>query len=157
MRWLGKRRQPRLPLVWVTDNVALSRAPRDDEWTDSPKPAYTSWSIFVPRAMTLRRLLPPAGLEYRRVPIEDFAPLPVQELAQVAEWIAEQIAAGRNVLVHCREGRGRSPMVACATLVKLGHPLPQAFEIVRRAQPAIALTDSQIESLETLASNLREG
>ncbi len=55
---------------------------------------------------------------YRRISVRDHDPLTITELDQSADFIHEQIQAGKNVYVHCRDGVGRSSMAVAAYLIK---------------------------------------
>jgi len=61
------------------------------------------------------------GLEFLAFPIPDRqAPASEAALAQMLERIDQRLAAGKNVLIHCRQGVGRSGLVAACLLVKRG-------------------------------------
>ncbi len=143
-------RQDKPDVVWITEDIAVWRAPEEHEW--GVLAAIGIGSVLDLRAETPDRseLVIPHGLTYRRVGIEEGEAVPPLMLQELAFWVVAEVQARKSVLIHCREGRGRSPMVACAALVQLGHPLPRAFDIVRRAQPLLSLSNSQIEALEKL-------
>lgn len=92
-----------------------------------------------------------AGFHYIRLPVvEGAAPSP-EVLAEVTAWIDHHISTRGPVLVHCREGRGRSAMVAVATLVRLGLPLTEAYSLLMRARPSAVLNTRQMHALEEFA------
>ncbi len=64
-----------------------------------------------------------SGIEWVTLPIPDFdvPPLNAATAAFVA-GIAERLRAGQQVVVHCRQGIGRSSLIAASTLVLLGSP-----------------------------------
>lgn len=72
----------------------------------------------------------------------------VQELAGIA---ATAVRDGRRVLVRCSGGLNRSGLVVASTLVQLGHDVPSAIDLVRRARGPWALTNPMfVRHLETL-------
>ena len=95
------------------------------------------------------------NLNYMRVPIVEGAAPSVDELYEVAGWVTGHIIENGPVLVYCREGRGRSAMVAVASLVKLGLPLPEAYSILMRARPTAVISSRQMRALEDFASSLQ--
>ena len=155
-RWLDKRRIPHLSLAWVTDDLAVSRAPRPEEW---PGLAAQGITLVVSLCMDDEYVAPgpdeTAGVKHESVPVEDHDVLPAAQLTELANRVADAVRAGDTVLIHCREGRGRSPMVACAVLVDLGYSLSQAFDLVRRARPSLVFSDVQTRALEVHAAQTR--
>jgi protein-tyrosine phosphatase len=91
------------------------------------------------------------GLRYLRLPLDEGSAPDIDQLRLVTSWILERISGDGPVLIHCREGRGRSAMVACATLVRLGIPVFDAYQTLRRARPDVALNDAQEEALRLFA------
>jgi protein-tyrosine phosphatase len=57
------------------------------------------------------------GIDYVRLRSPDRHLLSLEQLREGAEWIHTQRAAGKSVLVHCKGGRERSPMVVMAYLM----------------------------------------
>ncbi|KRB76596.1 hypothetical protein ASE01_15945 [Nocardioides sp. Root190] len=72
----------------------------------------------------------------------------VAELAGVA---AAAVRDGRSVLVRCSGGLNRSGLMVASTLVELGHDVPSAIDLVRRARGPWALTNPMfVRHLHTL-------
>lgn len=57
-------------------------------------------------------------ITYHKVPVLDVMTPTVEQLQESLDWLAEQQADGRTVLVHCAKGRGRSAIVVAAHLMK---------------------------------------
>ncbi|MGH3682467.1 MAG: protein-tyrosine phosphatase family protein [Natronosporangium sp.] len=78
-----------------------------------------------------------AGLELVRFPISD-CEVPEQSRAlavgRLVDRLAAELRAGRFVVTHCWAGIGRSSLLAGATLVRLGTPPEQAWELIRAAR-----------------------
>ncbi|HLU44330.1 MAG TPA: tyrosine protein phosphatase [Natronosporangium sp.] len=77
------------------------------------------------------------GLSLLRFPIPDVTAPPPEALPAVlalADRLADEIRSGRYVVTHCRAGIGRCSMLAGATLVRLGTPPDQAWELIRAAR-----------------------
>lgn len=75
------------------------------------------------------------GLEFSSFPIPDRrVPQSEAELGQALDKLNRQLSAGRNVLVHCRQGIGRSGLVAACLLVKNGMSPGAAVEAVSAAR-----------------------
>lgn len=78
------------------------------------------------------------------------------ELAAAAGQVAELVADGVGVLVHCHAGIGRTGTVIGAVLVSLGHPVADVagwLDAVQRARGARGWPESpwQLANLDVLA------
>ena len=94
------------------------------------------------------------GLQFRSFPIPDRGiPGSAAEALGFLSDLASELAAGRNVAVHCRQGVGRSGMVAAATLIACGSSPRDAAEIVGRARGVrVPETLDQLRWLEALSA-----
>lgn len=127
--------------------LALAARPRGGDWLPDD---LADWkragidgivSLLTPeedRDLQLndeRREAESQGLEFISFPIAD-RDVPVSEakLAQLLERIDERLSSGKNVLVHCRQGIGRSGLVAACLLVKRGMSPGAAVETVSQAR-----------------------
>jgi protein-tyrosine phosphatase len=61
------------------------------------------------------------GMEFTSLPIPDrHAPKSESKVAEVLERVSCSLSTGKNVLIHCRQGIGRSGLMAACLLVKKG-------------------------------------
>ncbi len=93
------------------------------------------------RAVTAR------GMTWIHLPIVDMS---VPDMAFEHAWrddagprLHALLAAGRDIVLHCRAGRGRTGMIAARLLVEAGTPPDAAIRIVRAARPGAIETASQ--------------
>jgi protein tyrosine phosphatase (PTP) superfamily phosphohydrolase (DUF442 family) len=149
-------RRKRLRLHWVTDGIAIARQPATDEWS-------TLRDEGIRCVVDLRAESPDNAAEveqhefcYLRVPITEGEAATTGELEMLTGWIDEHLRQHGPVLVHCREGRGRSPMVVLAGLVRSGIPLAEGYRLLRRAHPAVALNSDQEAALLRFAESRAE-
>jgi protein tyrosine phosphatase (PTP) superfamily phosphohydrolase (DUF442 family) len=160
LRLLPFWRRRRLRLHWITDDVAISREPVDEDWRSVREQGIR---CVVDLREEAGDNAPAVGLYelcYLRAPIREGGGASTDELRRTTAWIEEHLGEHGPVLVHCREGRGRSPMVVIAWLVRFGLPLREAYKITARGQPALALNIAQQEALVRFAeqqSSPREG
>jgi hypothetical protein len=60
------------------------------------------------------------GVNFTRVDVKDHTLMTPDQMDAAADAIKAQIESGKNILVHCRAGVGRSMMAAAAYLMKYG-------------------------------------
>jgi len=71
------------------------------------------------------------GIEFDSFPIPDRqVPRSEAEWGRVLDKITRTLSNGKNVVVHCRQGIGRSGMLAACLLVKQGMSPGAAVELV---------------------------
>jgi protein-tyrosine phosphatase len=75
------------------------------------------------------------GIQFLPFPITDRGvPSSREALSDLLTKLAEQLAAGKNIAVHCRQGIGRSALVALCLLVRSGIDLDAATQQVGAAR-----------------------
>ncbi len=78
-----------------------------------------------------------AGVEFVSFPIEEFSvPESLKQTRDLAARILEELRQGRTVIVQCRQGIGRSSLIAALVLVETGQSVDEAFAVIRRARRA---------------------
>ena len=124
-------------LYWLDESwpgkVALSARPRGGDWlpdeiADWQRNAIGTVVSLLERQeeedLDLQREAAEVrgkGLEFLSFPIPDRnVPRSEAMLAQMLENIDHELSKGKNVLIHCRQGVGRTGLVAACLLVKKG-------------------------------------
>lgn len=74
-----------------------------------------------------------AGMTFHAFPIPDRG-IPGTGFGQLVQTIVDDLRLGRMVGIHCRQGVGRSALVALAVLNELGQPIGDAIRIVSQAR-----------------------
>jgi protein-tyrosine phosphatase len=130
---------------WDRDLEADLRVLRDDYGTDtlvSVMEEHEYRGYGIPELFE-RDLI--GGIEVLRFAIED---MNVPKEAEATEYeslvrnAVDRMRQGKNVVVHCRGGLGRTGTVAACVLVALGrHAAEDAIETVRRARRGTIQTD----------------
>jgi len=88
---------------------------------------------------------------YLWLPTSDDYAIVDEDLQRGADFIREQLAAGRGVYIHCASGVGRAPLMTAAYLVTTGMTAEEAWATVRRGRPFIRPTPPQIQALAHFA------
>jgi protein tyrosine phosphatase (PTP) superfamily phosphohydrolase (DUF442 family) len=97
-----------------------------------------------------------ASERYLYLPAVDDTPPTLEQLRQGAAFIAEEIARGGGVYVHCGAGVGRAPTMAAAYLVSTGMTPDQAWARIRAVRPFIRIKPGQIAQIERFARDFRD-
>jgi protein-tyrosine phosphatase len=76
-----------------------------------------------------------AGLEFLGFPIPDFGtPNDALKFIQTSNDLVGLIRMGKSIAVHCRQGIGRSGLLAVSVLLGTGVPLEAAIDAVSQAR-----------------------
>jgi protein-tyrosine phosphatase len=76
-----------------------------------------------------------SGLDFRSFPIPDRGvPNSREAVMQLVDQIVEALHAGKSVALHCRQGIGRSAMIAAAALIADGQDVETAIRTVRKSR-----------------------
>jgi hypothetical protein len=74
-------------------------------------------------------------------------PVATEQLLALVERILAEVRGGNVVVIHCRDGVGRTGLVASACLVALGASVREALEVVRSVRPGAVASASQRQCL----------
>src|SRR5580700_7700888 len=88
-----------------------------------------------------------SGVQFISFPIPDRGvPLSTRDTLSLLSRIASALEEGRNVAVHCRQGVGRSGLIAASLLVRSGMAVEAAIRVVSAARgQSIPETDAQLQ------------
>ena len=87
-----------------------------------------------------------AGLGVAEFPIRDGSvPGSVEALVALVDRILGAAYAGQTVVIHCREGRGRTGLVAACCLAALGREAGEALAATRSVRAGAVETAEQAE------------
>ena len=97
------------------------------------------------------------GLEFLSFPIPDYSvPRSNEDLARLVAQLEGALESGKNVAVHCRQGIGRSSVVAASVLVTAGESADEAFRRIETARRRpVPDTAEQREWVERFAAATR--
>ena len=145
------RRRKQNRIYWITDDIAISAEPTNEDWPDLRIAGVRCVVDLREEAPDNAGVVGAAGLGYLRLPIVEGEAPTQDELRLATGWIDEHLSSDGPVLIHCREGRGRSATVAIASLVSMGMPLFEAFRLTLRVRPQTSINDAQQSALRTFA------
>jgi predicted protein tyrosine phosphatase len=97
----------------------------------------------------------PASVTVIRFPLAEYQAPSADALDSIGATVAQLLGEEAVVLVHCREGIQRGPLVVCAALLHLGWPLSDAARLVRARRPLAAMSEAQLEVLRAVATRVK--
>ncbi len=117
-------------------------------------PIIAGWGITAVINMRMEFDDRAAGIappRYLHLPVEDDAAPTLDQLQAGVQFIAEEVAAGGKVYIHCGAGVGRAATMAAAFLVSTGMSPAEAWERLRTVRPFIKPTSVQYAQVERFA------
>lgn len=138
-------------LYWIDTlfpgRLAISARPRGGDWLEEEIEGWRMAgvdavvSLLTPQEtedLELQReskLSAAHGIQFISLPIEDRGvPASWSEASSVVADVSSLLHRGRNVAIHCRQGIGRSGMIAAAVLEAHGAPADDALGRVSRTR-----------------------
>jgi protein tyrosine phosphatase (PTP) superfamily phosphohydrolase (DUF442 family) len=97
-----------------------------------------------------------APARYLYLPTVDDHPPTLEHLRQGAAFMAEEIARGGGVFVHCGSGVGRAPAMAAAYLISTGKTADEAWEVIQKARPFVRPRPEQVAQVARFAAEMGE-
>jgi protein-tyrosine phosphatase len=138
-------------LFWIPGpwrgRLAIASRPRGGDWLDDEASAWRQANIDVVVSLLEneeagqldlldeRRAAEDHSISFISFPIPDRGvPASLQESVSLIARIAAQLDAGKNVAVHCRQGIGRSGLIAAGILMTSGASPEHAMQVVGSAR-----------------------
>jgi len=138
-------------LYWINGpwpgKLAISARPRGGDWLEDEIAGWRKAGIdAVVSLLTPQEnedlqlaaesgLAQASGLRFVALPVEDRGVPPSwDDAARALAKAGEMLGQGRNVAIHCRQGIGRSGMIAAALLIKCGSAPEDALKVIGEAR-----------------------
>ena len=96
------------------------------------------------------------GMEFQRFAIADYSVPDFLDLQILITQLCGDLTNGRNLLVHCRGGVGRTGLICCCLMVTTGLNVPDAISAVSDKRSAqVPETPEQIDMIIRYAARNR--
>lgn len=92
----------------------------------------------------------PAAVRAISYPMVEYEAPSVASLRAIGDNVAQLVAGGEVVYVHCRAGVQRAPMVACAALMQMGSSLADAYRLIVSRRAVAGMSEEQLDVLKAL-------
>jgi len=157
----------RIPGPWL-GRLSIVARPRGGDWLDDEASAWRKAGIDVVVSLLEddeaahlglpdeRKAAEGQAVSFISFPIPDRGvPASTEAAIEAIGWIAAELKAGKNVAVHCRQGIGRSGLIAAAVLMTSGLRPEKAMEAVSSARGiSVPETAEQRRWIEELPSRV---
>jgi protein-tyrosine phosphatase len=146
-----------------TGRLAVSPRPRGGDWLEDEMKAWRAGGVDAVVSLLTSdeasdlnieseaEFCKSTGMEFRSFPIEDRSvPKSADGAIVFVQALADSLQTGKTVLIHCRQGIGRSGLIAVTLLTRIGQSIEDALAAVSRARGlAIPETEEQLAWLKT--------
>jgi protein-tyrosine phosphatase len=95
--------------------------------------------------------------EVHHVPVEDAAPPNRDQVYAVAHTLDTALTAGKNVVIHCLAGIGRTTTMLIAAYLVQGYSLAELVAWVQARNPHFQFIGCQVAFLQALADDVAHG
>ena len=138
-------------IYWINGpwpgRLAILARPRGADWLEDEVAGWKDSGVDVVVSLLTRgedselglieerKLVQQHGLTFISFPIADYSvPTSTTELRQLVSTLEQSLKRGTSVGIHCRQGIGRSSLVAACVLVTSGESPSNAFQDISSAR-----------------------
>ncbi len=124
---LERAEMPDYSLTWISDSIAVGRAPMSYAEFDSIKAGGIDAIVNLCAEFSdLHELEETAGFEVYYLPIWDEDIPSMEDMEEALAWLDEAVYLGKKILVHCRHGIGRTGTFVISYMIRRGIGLKAA-------------------------------
>ena len=134
----------RLHWIEMPGRLAIMARPRADDWLEVDVTDWRTSGVDLVVSLLEREevsglqreaeLCRACGIEFISFPIPDRGVPEIRQASAIARSIADGIASGRSIAVHCRAGIGRSSTIAACAMICSGIEASEALTLIRAAR-----------------------
>ncbi len=146
LRYVTFLGSPGPDISWITDRLGVSGILRPRHFPRLAEMDIRAIADLREEGSDDPEALSDHGIRFLHLPVTDhFAPS-MEQLVRGARWVQHGMGTSR-VIVHCKEGVGRSVILACCTLMMDGLDMSQALNLVKSKRWGVALNTLQLDSV----------
>ena len=132
----------------ITDNIIIS-----GEYTQND--VFTIQKLGVKCVIDMRSeslfdqsLFESIGINYFNIPVDNYFAPELDQIDNAIEYINSNISVDNNILIHCKEGVGRSSLIIIAYLITTGLDLFESMKLVQSNRWGANLNNIQFQKLK---------
>jgi len=157
----------RAEIYWINDFLAIMPRPRGNDWLEDEIISYKSFGVGVVVSLLEQNEIYELEIEkeefwcndkeiiFLNFPISDRQiPKSFKETSEFVEKLQQFVKENKKIAIHCRQGIGRSSLIAASILVLQGYSVEDAFKKIvcaRRCQ--VPDTQEQIDWVKSFAES----
>jgi protein tyrosine phosphatase (PTP) superfamily phosphohydrolase (DUF442 family) len=138
-------------MSWITPTLSISGTLKPKHVTHLANMGIGAIVDMRSEAKDDEKLLLQYGIHFLHLVVRDHKAPSEAQLIQGTKWVLTQLATRKRVLIHCREGVGRSAVLACCVLMCQGKSLESAMALLKSKRWGIHPRKHQRESLQQFA------
>ena len=132
----------------ITDNIIIS-----GEYVEND--IFTIQKLGVKCVIDMRSensfdtsLFESIGINYFNIPVDNYYAPELDQIDNAIEYINSNISVDNKILIHCKEGVGRSSLIIIAYLVTTGLDLFESIKLVQSNRWGANLNNIQFQKLK---------
>ena len=154
-------------IYWITENIAIMPHPRGNDWLEDEIISYKNFGVDVVVSLLERSetydldiveeefWCNEKGVIFLNLPIADRqTPEYFEQTLNFVKKLQSFIEENKKIAIHCRQGVGRSALIAACLLVLQGFSVEDAFRKISDARGCeVPDTEEQINWVKSFAQN----
>ena len=132
----------------ITDNIIISGEYVENDF-------FTIQKLGVKCVIDMRSensfdksLFESIGINYFNIPVDNYYAPELDQIDNAIEYINSNISVDSKILIHCKEGVGRSSLIIIAYLVTTGLDLFESIKLVQSNRWGANLNNIQFQKLK---------
>lgn len=156
-------------IYWITDFLAIMPRPRGNDWLEDEIISYKNYGVDVVVSLLETSEIDELEIEreefwcqdkeilFLNFPIVDRqTPKSFEAASAFVKKLQQLIEEGKKIAIHCRQGIGRSSLIASSILVLQGFSVEEAFKKIREARGCqVPDTREQIDWVKNFAQKVK--
>lgn len=130
-------------IFWITDSLATMPRPRGNDWLEDEIKSYKNFGVDVIVSLLEndeiieleleeeRNFCQQNEIEFLSFPIRDYQiPEDFKETLNFTQKLNQLIIENKRIAIHCRQGIGRSSLIASCVLILQGIEFEKVFNLI---------------------------
>ena len=132
----------------ITENILISGQYDENDIFTIQKLGINCVIDMRSESLFDKSLFESIGIKYFNIPVDNYFAPELEQIDIAIEYIKSHISTDNNILIHCKEGVGRSSLIIIAYLITTGLDLFESMEIVKSNRWGANLNNIQFQKLK---------
>ena len=137
-----------MDLIEINDQIYLSAEFEDSDVSYIKSCGFDAVLDLRAEDTDNEQLIRKLGMDFFHVDIVDHENPTFKHLEDVLSFTDPILDSGKKLLIHCRAGTGRAPLIAITILAHRGMKLPDAIDFVESNHPNLGFSEVQIDFMK---------